>query len=264
LPAGSQIKPCIKGEHMDLKQDSVMTALVTGAAGITGYATAKALLKDGYKVVLADLASSDLESKCKALGEGAHMAAFDVSSADQIAKAAKMVREQIGPVSVLVNNAGVLSNNKAVETGEEEWRRILSINLDGAFLLSREFLPGMVEKGWGRIVNMCSLAMKTGGLTAGTAYTTSKGGMSALTLSLAREFAPHGITANGIAPAYIKTPMITDFLSAEQQAALLEQIPVGRFCEPEEVANVVSFLVSPLSGFITGEIIDINGGLHMD
>lgn len=106
--------------------------------------------------------------------------------------------------------------------------------------------------------------MKTGGLTAGTSYTVSKGGITALTLSIAREAAPYGVTANGVAPAYIKTPMITDFLDQEQQQALLEQIPVGRFCEAEEVAHVVKFLVSPLSGFITGEIIDINGGLHMD
>lgn len=122
----------------------------------------------------------------------------------------------------------------------------------------------MKDSGWGRIVNISLLAMKTGGLTAGTSYTASKGGITALTLSIARESAPFGVTANAIAPAYIKTPMITDFLDDQQQQRLLEQIPVGRFCEPEEVAHVVTFLVSPLSGFITGEIIDINGGLHMD
>ncbi len=141
-------------------------------------------------------------------------------------------------MSVLVNNAGVLSNNKAEATSAEEWRRILAVNLDGAFYLSREFVPGMKQMRWGRIVNICSLAMKTGGLTAGTAYTASKGGMAALTFSLARELASFGVTVNGVAPAYIKTPMITDFLSSAQQARLLEQIPVGRFCEPEEVAHV--------------------------
>ena len=249
---------------MELKQDSLKTALVTGAAGITGFAISRFLVEDGYRVIMADLASSDLESQCATLGNGAHPVSFDVGDAEQIEEAGRSITEKYGPVSVLVNNAGVLSNNKAVETTAEEWRRLMSINLDGAFLLSRQFLPGMVQAGWGRVVNVCSLAMKTGGLTAGTAYTSSKGGMAALTLSLAREFAPHGITANGVSPAYIKTPMITEFLSAEKQAELLEQIPVKRFCEPEEVANVVRFLVSPLSGFITGEIIDINGGLHMD
>jgi 3-oxoacyl-[acyl-carrier protein] reductase len=117
---------------------------------------------------------------------------------------------------------------------------------------------------WGRIINVCSMAMKTGGITAGTAYTSSKGALASLTFSLARETASHGVTVNGIAPAYIKTPMVTEQLTEEQRRALLDQIPVGRFCEAEEVAHVVRFLVSPLSGFITGEIIDINGGLHMD
>ena len=167
-------------------------------------------------------------------------------------------------MSVLVNNAGLLSNSKISDTDDDEWRRLLSVNLDGAFYLCREWLAGMKKQQWGRIVNISSLAMKTGGLTAGTSYTASKGGLTALTLSIAREAAPYGVTANGVAPAYIKTPMITDFLDQEQQQTLLEQIPVGRFCEAEEVAHVVKFLVSPLSGFITGEIIDINGGLHMD
>ena len=122
----------------------------------------------------------------------------------------------------------------------------------------------MKKKGWGRIVNICSLAAKTGGLTAGTAYTTSKGGLTALTFSLAREAAAHGVTVNGVSPAYIKTPMVTEQLTEDQRRALLAEIPVGRFCEAEEVAHVVRFLVSPMAGFITGEIVDINGGLHLD
>jgi 3-oxoacyl-[acyl-carrier protein] reductase len=122
----------------------------------------------------------------------------------------------------------------------------------------------MKARRWGRIVNTCSLAAKTGGLTAGTAYATSKGAMVSLTFSLARELAPFGVTVNGIAPAYVKTPMVTEQLSEPQRQALIAQIPVGRFCEPEEFAHVVRFLVSPLAGFITGEIVDLNGGLVMD
>jgi 3-oxoacyl-[acyl-carrier protein] reductase len=106
--------------------------------------------------------------------------------------------------------------------------------------------------------------MKTGGITAGTAYTTSKGGMSSLTFSIARETARDGITVNGISPAYIKTPMVTEQLTEAQRQKLLSEIPVGRFCEADEVAHVVRFLVSPLAGFITGEIVDINGGLLLD
>ena len=247
-----------------LPKDPCKTALITGAAGVTGLATARALTEEGYTVLMADIAADDLKAKCDSLGSAAHPVILDVSRQDQAAEVSASIHEKFGAISVLVNNAGVLSNNKAVETTIEEWRRILSINLDGAFILAREFLPGMKAMRWGRVVNICSLAMKTGGLTAGTAYTTSKGGLAALTFSLAREFASFGVTVNGVSPAYIKTPMITDFLTAGQQQSLLEQIPVGRFCEPEEVANVVRFLVSPLSGFITGEIIDINGGLHMD
>jgi 3-oxoacyl-[acyl-carrier protein] reductase len=141
---------------------------------------------------------------------------------------------------------------------------VLAANLDGAFYLAREVIPGMKARRWGRIVNVCSMAAKTGGLTAGTAYATSKGALVSLTFSLARELASFGVTVNGIAPAYVRTPMVTEQLNADQRRQLLSQIPVGRFCEPEEFAHVVRFLVSPLAGFITGEIVDLNGGLVMD
>ena len=239
-------------------------ALVTGGAGVLGRAVGKELVEQGLSVILADVDAKALDGAVQDIGEGVVMKTLDVSDPDKVAVACAAIRGDYGAVDVLVNNAGVLSNNKAAETDPEEWRRLMSINLDGAFYLSREWLPGMKEKGWGRIVNICSVAMKTGGLTAGTAYTTSKGGLAALTFSLAREAAGDGVTANGISPAYIKTPMVTEQLNDEQRRKLLSEIPVGRFCDAEEVAHVVSFLVSPLSGFITGEIIDINGGLHMD
>jgi len=122
----------------------------------------------------------------------------------------------------------------------------------------------MKKKHWGRIVNISSLAAKSGGITAGTAYSTSKGALISLTFSLAAELAPFGVTVNGIAPAYVKTPMVTEQLSPEQLKAVIEKIPVERLCEAEEVAHTVSFLVHPLAGFITGEIIDQNGGIHFD
>jgi 3-oxoacyl-[acyl-carrier protein] reductase len=205
-----------------------------------------------------------LEALAQELGPGAYPLALDVCNPQKVAEACATIRQEFGQVSVLVNNAGVLSNKKAAETSNNEWRHILAVNLDGAFYLCREWLPAMKAEKWGRIINVCSLAMKTGGITAGTAYTASKGALASLTFSLAREAASYGVTVNGIAPAYIKTPMLTDHLTEEQRRQLLDQIPVGRFCEAEEVAHVVRFLVSPLSGFITGEIIDINGGLHMD
>ena len=239
-------------------------ALVTGAAGVLGLETARMLAEENYRVVMVDLDQRKLDIFADEIGDLAYPVALDISQPDDIAAACEKIRRDWGTVSVLVNNAGILSNNKAAETSNEEWRRILAVNLDGTFYLCREWLPEMKAKKWGRIINVCSLAMKSGGLTAGTAYTVSKGAMGALTFSLARESASYGVTVNGIAPAYIKTPMVTEQLTEEQRQQLLAQIPVGRFCEAEEVAHVIRFLASPLSGFITGEIIDINGGLHMD
>ena len=247
-----------------MTRDNQKFALVTGAAGVLGSETARGLAADGFRVILVDLDRKSLEPLAKDIGRGAYPLVLDVADPQKIADACATIRQAFGQVSVLVNNAGVLSNHKAADTTTDEWRNILSVNLDGAFYLCREWLPGMKADGWGRIINVCSMAMKTGGITAGTAYTASKGALASLTFSLAREAASYGVTVNGVAPAYIKTPMVTEQLTDEQRRRLLEQIPVGRFCEAEEVAHVVRFLVSPLSGFITGEIIDINGGLHMD
>jgi len=222
--------------------------VVTGAAGTMGRAVATALAADGLKVVGLDVKPSRGGVVC------------DISDPDAVAKAIR----RIGRVDVLVNNAGILSNNKSQATTPEEWRRVLAANLDGAFYLSRAVIPGMKKRRWGRIVNTCSLAAKTGGLTAGTAYSTSKGALTSLTFSLARELAPYGVTVNGISPAYVNTPMVMQQLTAAQRKAVLAQIPVGRFCEPEEFAHVVRFLVHPLAGFITGEIVDLNGGVIMD
>lgn len=239
-------------------------ALVTGAAGPMGLATARALAEEGYKVALADLAGQRLEKAVIATGAGARGYVFDVSDPEAAERAFRTVESELGPVDVLVNNAGILSNNKIAETTPAEWRKVLSVNLDGAFFLSRLAVPGMKARRRGRIVNTCSFAMKSGGLTAGTAYTTSKGALAALTFSLARETVTFGITVNAIAPAYIRTPMVEEQLTAAQREALLKQIPVGRFCEPEEFAHCVRFFLSPLSGFITGEILDLNGGLQFD
>jgi 3-oxoacyl-[acyl-carrier protein] reductase len=239
-------------------------ALVTGAAGTMGAAAARRLAAEGYRVALVDLAADRVRAIAKELDGAGHAIAADLADASDVERAVAETEHMLGAVDVLVNNAGILSNNKAVATSLEEWRRVLAINLDAAFLLSRRVLPEMKARRFGRIVNVCSLAMKSGGITAGTAYAVSKGALGALTFSLAREFAPYGITVNGIAPAYVKTPMVTEQLTEAQRQALLAQIPVGRFCEPEEFAHCVAFLVSPMSGFITGEILDLNGGLHFD
>ena len=251
-------------DHKDKFNNQSRVAMVTGVGGAMGAAIARALLAEGHRVVLADSDRAALEAVSAALGEGTLAISFDLRDPAQIKAACADVRAKVGPVEILVNNAGVLSNHKLAETNPEEWRKIMAVNLDGPYHLSREWVPTMRERKWGRIINMCSVAMKTGGLTAGTAYTASKGALGGLTFSLARELAPFGVTVNALAPAYVKTKMITEQLTEEQRQQTLKQIPVGRFCEPEEIAHAVVFLASPLAGFITGELLDINGGLHLD
>jgi 3-oxoacyl-[acyl-carrier protein] reductase len=239
-------------------------AIVTGAAGTMGLAATKFLLEDGCKVAMVDFNRERNEQLARELGDNARAFSFDISDVDAVRAGHARIASELGDADILVNNAGILSNNKAEATDAAEWRRVLGANLDGAFYLAQCVMPAMKQRRFGRIINTCSLAAKTGGLTAGTAYSVSKGAMTSLTFSLARELAPHGVTANGISPAYVKTPMITEQLNEEQRQKLLKDIPVGRFCEPEEFAHVVRFLASPLAGFITGEIVDLNGGLLMD
>jgi 3-oxoacyl-[acyl-carrier protein] reductase len=239
-------------------------ALVTGAGGTMGRAVVAALIEDGCRVALVDVNEASLAPLVAAHGSAVLAAPCDISDIAAVRSAHALIERRLGGIDILVNNAGILSNNKIEATSEGEWHRVLGANLDGAMYWAQAVVPGMKSRRFGRIINTSSLAAKTGGLTAGTAYAVSKGAMSALTFSLARELAPFGVTANGIAPAYVKTPMITEQLTEAQRQELLKQIPVGRFCEPEEFAHAVRFLASPLAGFITGEILDLNGGLLMD
>jgi 3-oxoacyl-[acyl-carrier protein] reductase len=234
------------------------TALVTGAGGAIGGAICARLASDGFDIVALDIAQESLLPLEASLG--ARTVCIDLEDLDALPSKIK----DIGPIDVLVNNAGVLSNQKMLGQSLDDWHRIQRVNVDSALILMQELVPGMVGRGWGRVINMSSYAAKCGGLTAGTAYTTSKAALTGLTFSVAREFASKGITANAIAPAYVMSPMVSEQLTDEQRQNQLNAIPVGRFCEPAEVAHAVSFLASPLAGFITGEVIDLNGGLQFD
>ncbi len=239
------------------------TALITGAAGAIGKAVANRLGAEGARLVLVDLAERAVREQA-AQWPDAIALPLDLRDADAITGAIEAIRQRVGAVDILVNNAGILSINKLGGTTLGEWHDVHSINVDAAFLLTQGLLPGMREKRWGRIINMASYAAKSGGLTAGTAYSVSKAALIGLTFSVARETAGDGVTANAIAPAYVMSPMILEQLSEDQRHRQLAQIPVGRFCTPDEVAHAVAFLAAPLAGFITGEVIDLNGGLQFD
>jgi len=238
-------------------------AIVTGGTRGIGEAISVALKDMGMKVA-ANYAGN--EERARAFTERTGIPAYkwDVADYDACQQGVQQVEADLGPVDVLVNNAAVTTIAKAEGTDDDEWRRTLAVNLDGAFYWSRAVMPSMRKRGWGRIINVGSLAAKTGGLTTGIAYSASKGALTSLSFALARESAADGVTVNVIAPAYVKTNTITEGLNESQRRILLARIPVGRFCEPEEFAHAVRFLASPLAGFITGEVLDVNGGLQMD
>lgn len=239
------------------------TAVVTGGAGTLGLAVARALLEERAQVGLVDIDALRLDGLVRFLRGTTMAIPCDVSDPAAVREALQKVEAGMGPVDILVNAAAVGSAEKAEATADAEWRRVFAVNLDGAFHWSRAVIPGMKRRGWGRIVNVIPLAARSGGPDSGAAGITSNGALAALTAALASEVAAHGVTVNGVAPACVKTTTITEGLNEAQRRQLLAQVPVGRFCEPEEFAHAVRFLVSPLAGFVTGHVLDVNGGLRM-
>ena len=240
------------------------TALVTGVAGAIGGAVCRFLAEDGLRLVLVDVDEVGIRRLADELETESYVLPLDVSEYEAVVSGCEKAFAEFGHADVLVNVAGILSNNKLLETDPAEWKRIHAVNLEGPFYLTQLTVPHMKREGWGRIVNISSYAWKSGGLTSGTAYSSSKAGMVGLTFTVAKEVAEFGVTVNGIAPAYVMSPMVMDQLTEEQRQELLKVIPVRRFSAPDEVAHAVRFLVSPLAAFITGEIIDMNGGFQFD
>ena len=227
-------------------------AVVTGAGRGIGRAIGTTLSALGAQVAFADLAPpTDLP-------EGAIGVAMDVTDEGSVDAGFAVVESSLGPVDIVVLNAGVFRVESLEDTSFESWRFTMAVNLDGPFLCCRRVLPGMRERGYGRIVAIGSSAGKTGGAKDVAAYAASKAGVMTLMKSVASQYARAGITANALAPTLIDTEMIAGM------ADLHESVPVGRLGRPQEVADLVAYLASEHAGFITGEVVDINGGFFID
>jgi 3-oxoacyl-[acyl-carrier protein] reductase len=240
------------------------TALVTGASRGIGRAIALRLAAEGAAVALLDVRETGAAVE-GIRGAGGRALGFRVDITDPAAVEA-VVAETVrswGKVDILVNNAGVIARGTLLELTPEAWKRVLEVNVNGTFHCCRAVVPQMIARGYGRILNITSVAGKTGDITAAPVYGTSKGALNALTKSLARQLAAHGITVNAIAPHAIETDMSAEW-SAEKRSEVLRGIPLGRLGKPEEVAAAAAFLVSGEAGYITGEILDLNGGFFMD
>jgi 3-oxoacyl-[acyl-carrier protein] reductase len=239
-------------------------ALVTGASQGIGRACALELAKAGATVALAarnEAKLAEAVAEIEAAGGQAAAFALDVSSEESIKAGAKAVLERFGKVEILVNNAGITRDGLTMRMKRADWDSVLGTNLTGAFLLTQAVIGAMMKNRWGRIVNISSVVGRTG--QAGQAnYAASKAGLIGLTRSLAREVASRGITVNAVAPGYIETPM-TAVLNEQQRAAMMATIPLGRPGTDVEIAQSVAFLASDAAAYITGHVLDVNGGMFM-
>jgi 3-oxoacyl-[acyl-carrier protein] reductase len=241
------------------------TALVTGASQGIGRACALALAKTGARIALAARNEARLEAvaaEIAAAGGQAKSFTLDVSDEASIHATAKAAIAHFGSVDILVNNAGITRDTLLLRMKRADWDAVMTTNLTGAFLLTQALLNPMLRARWGRIINITSVVGRTG--QAGQAnYAASKAGLIGFTRSMARELAPRSITVNAVAPGYIETAM-TAVLDEKQRDALLSHIPLGRPGSDQEVAHAVTFLASPQAGYITGHVLDVNGGLFMN
>ena len=243
---------------------SKKTALVTGASRGIGKACAQTLASAGFRVVLAARSLEKLEETAAAIqaaGGEPFVIEIDLSNRDSIASAIAKAAKEFGRIDVLVNNAGITKDGLALRMKPADWDVVLQTNLTGAFYATQQVLSGMVRERWGRIVNISSIVGETG--NPGQAnYVASKAGLIGLTKSLAQELGSRNITVNAIAPGYIETDM-THGLSAELKQKMLDMTPLKRMGTPDDIAAAVKFLVSEDASFITGHVLDVNGGLYM-
>ncbi len=241
-------------------------ALVTGGIGGIGTAICRQLANDGCTVVANHIAQEAQKAKSwladnRATGFDVHIAEGDVSDFGSCAAMATKIKAEVGTVDILVNNAGITKDGVFKKMPLENWMAVININLNSVFNVSKQVLDDMLEKGWGRIINISSINGQKGQFGQ-TNYSAAKAGMHGFTKALALETAAKGITVNSISPGYIGTDMVMA-IKEEIRNQLVAAIPVGRLGKPEEIAKLVSYLASDDAAFITGANIAINGGQHM-
>jgi 3-oxoacyl-(acyl-carrier-protein) reductase len=247
------------------KQSKRKVCLVTGASRGIGRATALALAKQGFAVAVNYQTSRDqAEEVCsaiRAIGGQSMAVQANVIYEDEVIHMLEAIRDKLGPPSILINNAGITRDKSFIKMTRLMWEEVLGVNLTGPFTVTQVLLPGMIEQGWGRIINLASIVGLVGNFGQAN-YAVTKGGIISFTMTLARELARKGITVNAVAPGYIETDMMKDV-----PPAVIDQVkamtPMGRLGTPEEVADTIAFLASPCASYITGQVISVNGGMHM-
>ncbi len=239
-------------------------ALITGSARGIGKAIAEGLARKGASVIIADVNLDDAISTSAEIGKlGVRSEAFrlDVSMSEEVSRVFGDIQKDFGRLDILVNNAGITRDGLLLRMKEEDWDSVININLKGAFLCSKEAVKMMAKQRYGRIVNIASVVAFTGN-PGQVNYSASKAGIVGLTKTIAKEYASRGITANAVAPGFIMTAM-TESLPDSVKEEMKRTIPMARFGTVEDVANAVIFLSSPESGYITGQVIHVNGGMYM-
>lgn len=239
-------------------------ALITGSSQGLGFELARGLARHGAAVVVNGRNEARVNAAVALLrGEGlrAHGAVFDITNGESVAKAAAEIQEAAGPIDILVNNAGVQRRGPLEQITEAQWREVLDINLTGAFLVARAIVPGMIARGGGKIINICSLMSAATRPTTGP-YTAAKGGLKLLTASMAVEWGKHNVQANAIGPGYFATEMTRPLVeNAAFNAWVCQRTPAGRWGRPEELVGAAVFLASRASDYVSGQILYVDGGM---
>ena len=241
-------------------------AIVTGAGRGIGKAIAIALAREGASVIVSDIdirTAEEVAQEINSLNQHALAVQVDVSDSKKVSRMVQLAIKEFRKVDILVNNAAIIKRGSIENLEEDDWDRVIDVNLKGTFNCMKAVVGIMKKQRYGKIVNISSIAGKIGDLASAPCYGASKAGMTCLAKSLARELASYGINANVVAPHAIETDMSKEW-SEEKRESIIADIPLGRLGEPEDIAEAVVFLVSDKAKFITGEVLDVNGGCLMD